>query len=771
MTADPRPPNNLRVQLTSFVGRERELDELARLLRHARLVTVAGAAGMGKTRMATELAARMLVEHPDGTWLVHMTAISDPAKVPREVAATLGAPEPYSESQAESLPVHIGARHLLLVLDDCEHLLDACAQTAEALLRACPGLRILATSHEPLRVPGEQVWRIAPMELPELGGTREPTLEAVAGSDAVRLFQARASLVQPHFSLTTENALATARLCHRLDGIPLAIELAAARLQMMSVDDILDRLEDRFHILSGGSRTVMPRHQTMRAALDWGHQLLNEPERKLFRRLSVFPGSFELRPAEAICAAPDLTVEQVLGHLSGLVDKSFVVALAEPGGHSRYRMLETIREYASECLLQAGEGDDVRRRHADHYLSLAEHAMRFHGQPSQAFWLERLEADHEDLRAALQWFRAHDRELSVRLVLALAWFWQMHGHLGEGREWLEGVLATPSLRSLDQAYALYWLSRMAYWQGEYGLARKLADRSLTGLRELGEEVLAGWVLSLLGSINTYAGDDERARACLEEVLTTTADDDVRRDAEMGMAELLLQRGDLAAARVHLEHCLASAEAPEARWRVTTAMLFLAMVEFFDGQYASARRLVVEVLELYRQLGNPYAASGALYAAAGLAVAAGDPERALRLCGAAAAERADIRAPLAPRWQALAQTAVVDPARAAVGTERADAAWAAGAQLSLDEAVAYALADSPTPPAQADRRAGDVRLLTRREREIALLVARGMTNRQIANQLVIAERTVEGHVERIRAKLGVRSRTGVAVWVVEQGWRR
>jgi len=735
------------------------------------MVTVAGAAGMGKTRLATELAARMLSEHPDGTWLVPMAPLSDPADIPREVAATLGATEPYSESQSDSLPAYIGARQLLLVLDDCEHLLDACAHMAEALLRACPGLRVLATSHEPLRVPGEQVWRIAPLGLPELGGNSQPTFEAVAGSDAVRLFQARASLVQPHFSLTAANALAATRLCHRLDGIPLAIELAAARLQMMSVDDILDRLEDRFHILSGASRGVMPRHQTMRAALDWGHQLLKEPERRLFRRLSVFPGSFELRPAEAICAAPDLTADQVLSHLSGLVDKSLVVAVTEPAGHTRYRMLETIREYASEFLLQAGEGDEVRRRHADHYLALAEHAMKFHGRPSQVFWLERLEADHDDLRAALQWCRAHDRELSVRLVLALAWFWLLHGHLGEGREWLEGVLATPSLRPLDQAYALYWLSRMAYWQGEYGLARRLADHSLTVLRELGEDVLAGWVLSLLGSINTYAGDDERARACFEEVLTTTDDDELRRDAEMGMAELLMQSGDLAAARDHLERCLASAEAPEVRWQITTGMLFLAMVDFFDGEFVRARRLVVEVLELYRQLGNPYAASGALYAAAGLAVAAGDPERALRLCGAAAAERTAIRAPLAPRWQALAQTAVVDPARAAVGPERADAAWAAGARLSLDEAVAYALSDSPASLVRADRTAGDVRLLTRREREIALLVARGMTNRQIANQLVIAERTVEGHVERIRAKLGVRSRTGVAVWVVEQGWRR
>jgi non-specific serine/threonine protein kinase len=466
-----------------------------------------------------------------------------------------------------------------------------------------------------------------------------------------------------------------------------------------------------------------------------------------------------------------MPADQVLGHLSRLIEKSLVVALQEAAGHTRYRMLETINKYAGERLMEAGEDEDVRRRHADHFLALAERAAKFHGQPSQAFWLERLAADHDDLRAAQQWCRVHDAAQSVRLALALGWFWLMRGHLGEGREGLEGVLATPSSTWLEQAHALYWLSRMTYWQGDYGLARELGEQSLAALRALGEDVLAGWVLSLLGSINAYAGHDERARACLEEVLATAADDEVRRDAEMGLGELLLQQGDLAGARRHLEHCLASATAPESRWHVTTGMLFLAMVNFFDGQHASARRLVAEVLELYRQLGNPYAVSAALYAAAGLAVAAGDPERALRLCGAAASERYAIRAPLAPRWQAMAQTVVVEPAQAALDSQRAAAAWSAGARLSMDEAVAYAIADPATAPAGAtDRTAVKVVPLTPREREVALLVARGLPNRQIGKQLVIAERTVEGHVERIRNKLGVHSRTGIAVWVVKQGWR-
>jgi predicted ATPase/DNA-binding CsgD family transcriptional regulator len=772
VTPDALPPSNLPVQLTSFVGRERELDELAALLRQGRLVTVAGAPGMGKTRIAAELATRVLAEHPDGTWAVSVAALSDATELPRELAATLGAREPFSESPLDTLLAHVGSRRMLLVLDDCEHLLDACARLAEALLTACPELRILATSHEPLRVPGEQVWRIPPLTLPELSSTDERALEAVAGSEAVRLFQARASLVRPHFSITPANARTVARLCHRLDGIPLAIELAAARVEMMSVDDILDRLEDRFRLLTGGGRTVMPRHQTLRAALDWGHQLLNPAEQMLFRRLSVFASGFELGPAEAVCASADLPADQVLGHLTRLVDKSLVVPALEPAGHTRYRMLETVRQYASERLSDAGEGDDVRRRHADHFLALAEQAATFHGRPSQTFWLERLEGDHDDLRAALHWYRDHDRERWVRLALALAWFWLGHGHLGEGRQWLQGILAEPSLAPLDGHYALYWLARMAHWQGEYTLARELGERSLAIARELGENVRAGWLLSLLGTINTYAGDDERARACLEEVLATSDDGELRWDAEIGMSEFLLQRGDLGGARSHLERCLASATAPEDRWEVVQGVLFLAMADFFEGQHATAHRRVMEVLELYRQLGNPYGASAALYAAAGLAVAAGDPERALRLCSAAASERDAIRAPLAPRWQMLAQTVVVDPARAALDQEQADAAWAEGTRLSLDEAVAYALTDPAAAPAvrwEGARQARDGGVLSRREREVALLVARGLTNRQIANQLVIAERTVEGHVERIRGKLQARSRTQVAVWVVKQGW--
>jgi non-specific serine/threonine protein kinase len=755
------PPSNLPVQLTSFVGREPELADLTHALRRARLVTIAGASGLGKTRLAIEVARRTVAEHPDGVWFASLAALTDPALVAREVATTLGVRDEAGATPLDAIRDRIGERELLLVLDNCEHLLDASARLVEHLLRDCAGLRVLATGHEPLRVPGERVWRIGPMALPDFDDGLA-AFETIAAAEAIQLFRARAGLVQPQFALTPVNVDVVARICERLDGIPLAIELAAARTEMMSVNDILARLEDRFRLLTRGSRTALPRHQTLRAALDWGHHLLNDDERKLFRRLSVFAGGFELAAAEAVGASPDLPAESILGHLSGLVDKSLVVPVAGPSGRSRCRMLETVRQYAGERLVEAGEGDDTRRRHADHLLGLAEQASVFERRPGQAAWLERLEADHDDLRAALRWCRAHDHERWVRLALALAWFWLVRGHLGEGREWLRGVLALPSLEPAARARTLFWLARLAFWQGEYDLAMERGHEGLAAYRALGDPVGTGWMLNMLGTTSLYAGDAPRAMAFLEDVFTTTDDIEVRLDTLISMGEVRLVSGDVAGARGPLEQALAEATGPESRWMVVNGVLFLAIADYFDREHRRARERLEEALDLFQQMGNRYALSGALYVAGALALAEAAPERALRLCGAAAALRDTIRAPLAPGWQDLAQSVVVEPARALVGVGRADAAMADGMRMSVAEAVAEARASAePASPAGGEGWGP----LSRREREVAVLVAQGMTNRQIADRLVIAERTVEGHLERIRGKLGLHTRTQIAVWVV------
>jgi len=754
------PPSNLPVQLTSFVGREPELTELAAALRQARLLTIAGASGLGKTRLAVELARQALPDHPDGVWFVSLAGVTDPAQVPREVATALGLRESYGGSAAEALPAHVGMRQLLLVLDNCEHLLDACARLIESLLRDCPAMKVLATGHEPLRVPGERVWRISPLGLPS-ADNGWASYEAVADAEAIRLFRARAGLVQPQFALTPANADAVAGICRRLDGIPLAIELAAARTEMMSVDDILARLEDRFRLLTGGSRTALPRHQTLRAALDWGHQLLNDDERRLFRRLSVFSGPFELAAAEAVAADGDLPAETVLGHLSGLVDKSLVVPAAGPDGRTRCRMLETVRQYAAERLLDAAEGDETRRRHADHFLAMSEVAAGFERRPGQAEWLARLEFDHEDLRAALLWYRAHDHQRWVRLALALSWFWLVRGHLSEGREWLGGVIAVPALAPPDRARVLYWLQRLAFWQADYRVAEDLGEEALVAYRSLGDELGAGWTLSMLGTTHLYAGETSRAADRFEEALAAATDVELRVDTLIAMGEMHLVVGDVPGARRPLEQAMAEASGPDGRWLVALGVLFLAIADFFDREHRRSRERLDEALDAFHQLGNRGLLSASLYVAGALVLAEGAPERALRLCGAAMAMRDTIRAPLAPGWQDLARSVVIEPATALVGAERADAALAEGARLSADDAVAEARM-AQLPATAAGEGWGP---LSRREREVAVLVAQGLTNKQIADHLVIAERTVEGHLERIRGKLGLRSRTQIAVWVV------
>jgi DNA-binding CsgD family transcriptional regulator/tetratricopeptide (TPR) repeat protein len=433
-------------------------------------------------------------------------------------------------------------------------------------------------------------------------------------------------------------------------------------------------------------------------------------------------------------------------------------------------MLETIRQYGAERLREAEEDDPLRSRHVEHFLALAEHAATFERRSGQADWLQRLEADHDDLRAALHWSHAHDRGRWARLTLALPWFWLVRGHLGESRDRLQGLLAEPSLSPVERARALHWLSRTALWLGDYEVASRLGEESLAHARALGEEELAGWTLSVLGSAYTYLGQDERGQAALEEMLALARDSEHRVDALVSLGELLLLRGDMAGARSRLEQGLAAGAGPDSRWTQATGTLFLAIVDYFEQDYHSARERVREALDTFRRVGHHYALAAALQMAAALALAAGDPPRTLRLAAAGDALRNAIRAPLARRWQAVVRSMVVEPAQAALPAGQAELAWAEGLRLGVDEAVDYALSDEPF----AGRESGagsspDAGPLSKREREVALLVARGQTNRQVARQLVIAERTVEGHLERIRGKLGVHSRTQIAVWVVEQGW--
>src|ERR671916_378267 len=473
-----RPPNNLPLELSSFVGREKELTEVERLLEHNRLVTLTGSGGCGKTRLALAAAGELVEGFEDGVWMVELASLADPSLVPQAVASTLGVREQPGRLPTETLSDYLGSRNVLLVLDNCEHLIGACAELAEALLHSCPNLRVLATSREALGITGEVAWPVPSLSLPDL--RRLPEVESLARYEAARLFLERTAAVNPTFALTEQNAVAVDQICYRLDGIPLAIELAAARAKVLSVEQIAERLDDSFGLLSAGGRTAMPRHRTLHATMDWSHELLSLEERALFRRLSVFAGGFTLEAAESVCAGAGLERDEVLDLLSHLVDKSLVI-MREESGEARYRLLETVRQYAREKLSESGEAEQASERHAGYYLALAEEAEPELKGAGQVAWLEQLEREHDNLRAAMRWLLGRgELEEAARLGWALWLFWGIRAHFAEGRRSMEQALSAEGSAGLTEAaraMALFVAGMMANYQGAHGSAEPLVEVS------------------------------------------------------------------------------------------------------------------------------------------------------------------------------------------------------------------------------------------------------------------------------------------------------
>jgi len=442
-------------RLTSFIGRESEIEEVRRLLGTTHLLTVVGIGGAGKTRLALQVADRMVDEFPHGVHLVELAQVTDPDLVMHAVASSLGVREDPDRPLIESLTGYLQARRLLLVLDNCEHLIDAVAGLATELLGAAPGVKLFCTSRESLAIAGEAAWRIPSLSVPD--PLRVFDRSALESFEAVRLFVERAAEVAPGFVLTEQNAPAVVQICRRLDGIPLAIELAASRVRVLTPDQIAARLDDRFRLLAGGSRTAMPRQQTLKAAMDWSYDLLTSNEAALLRRLSVFSRGCTLDAAEAVCAADDIGGYEVLDLLMRLVDKSLVVA-EEEEREIRYRLLETVRQYGRDKLVEAGEAPAVRHRHLDWFLALAERAGPKLHTADQLVWLRQLDADHDNIRGALEWaLESADGEIPARMASSLWWFWTLRGHTSEGSEWLYKALARAtepgSIRALTLASA------------------------------------------------------------------------------------------------------------------------------------------------------------------------------------------------------------------------------------------------------------------------------------------------------------------------------
>ena len=815
------PTNNLPAPRSSFVGREREIEEVERELAMTRLLTLTGVGGSGKTRLAPEVARDLVDAYPEGVWLVELAPLSEEALVPKAVAEALKIPERPAEPLADTLVEVLRDRALLLILDNCEHLLKSSALLVDKLLDSCPRLSILATSREALWVEGEIMWNVPPLSVPEPQGT--PSSEELEAYESVRLFVERARERSPSLSLSAPNALAVADICRMLDGIPLAIELAAARVDTLSVEQISERLEGSLELLTRGGRTAVPRHRTLKGTLEWSYGLLSEPERVLFRRLSVFAGGWTLEASEAVGSGEAVAQIEVLDLLSGLVEKSLVVTKRGHEGGARYRLLESIRQYALEKLEETGEVEDAKHAYAQYFLALAEEGEPELLGPRETQWYNRLEEEHDNIRAALSWsLEGADPELGFRLAGAIWWFWQRHGHLSEGLMWLDEGLARGSAASaIARAKALGGIGWLAYghadpdrmkesateglrlstearlgshhralflqvlgiasWQeGDYERATKLTEESVNLSREANElGVLANSLIELGTAFVWRVGGQERARAYYEEALAISR--------ELGSASVLrscvnclgltylLQREPERALPFFEEAAALCREAGD-----KTLLHFLVnnlgWVALLGGDLDRAEALHKESIALSKELGG---SMGTLVFLEGLACEAGakgEIERAARLFGVAEAWGEATGVGSWAAMHALAEPYLVE-ARSRLEQNAWTAAWEEGRAMSMDEALEYALSEeepstitssaAPTEQLSAplsEHPAG----LTPREVEVLGLVATGMTNVQVAQRLFLSPRTVQRHLNSIYHKLGVSSRVGATRFALDHG---
>jgi predicted ATPase/class 3 adenylate cyclase len=619
-------PNNLPTQTTTFVGMKREIASAVERLQTTRLLTLTGPGGSGKTRLALHLAADLLDRYPDGVWLVELAPVTDLVGVGPTVAAAAHIGERPGRPTVETISESLRSRQVLLVLDNCEHLIAACADLAVALIRACPRLTILATSREGLNVPGETLMPVPSLRVPD--GDRLPPLDELREYEAISLFVDRCSSYQPAFALTEDNAADVVRICRRLDGVPLALELAAARVRVLSVAQVAKRLDDRFHLLTGGGRTVVARQQTLRALIDWSYDLLNDSERVLLRRLSIFVRGWTLEAAEAVCAGEGIEREAILELHAHLVDKSLVLML-DSGGVARYAMLETIREYAREKLANSGDAPVLRQRHFDHFFRYALDTWLSTG-PERGFSLN-YGVEYENMRAALEWVQAEPNRSDQELLFAGSMFGPAaaRGRIGELRQILTAALARsdPSARTLGRARALHVAVMLAAMQGDYPVAAPLAEKAVQMLRDLGQKRELAYLLMMLARGDGSERTMSESRALFEEV------GDVWGVAMLLflMADVALQRGEYHTARSGHTESLALFRQLGDLQQSTMPLVSLGRLACIDGDYARARALIEETLSIRRRpdFNNPLQIAFALNSLGEVDRCEGDPARGAR----------------------------------------------------------------------------------------------------------------------------------------------
>ncbi len=687
------PRNNLRLEVTSFIGREREIQQAVQIVEASSILTLTGPGGVGKSRIGTRLARLLLDRFEDGTWIVECGTLTDPDFVLPSIVSTLGLTESAGRSLRDAIVEQLKGKRLLLVLDDCDPVLAQCAELATELARTCSNVRVVVTSREALGVPGEAILPIASLMMPAAGAAVHASdlLEV----DACRLFVERARAVQPGFELTDQNARSVAQLCRRLDGIPLAIELAAARVRALPVEQIAARLDDRFRLLTGGSRTVVARHQTLRATIDWSYDLLAEPERAVLRRLSVFAGGASLDAAESICAGDPVDPFDMLDVLGRLIDKSLV--LTDPAStEARFRLLETVREYARGRLVEADAGGATLRRHRDWYLSLVEEASpAFFRGPEPVEWLRRLDREHDDLRAALEWCldQPGEGEAGLRIAAGLWRYWEIRGHLTEGRSWLEQMLAAVGDDvSPLRANALTGAGSLAFMQGDFRAASTFHEGSLALHRQMGDRQSVAYAANNLANTAVQLGDHARARELYVETMALVHEAGDMRGVAFGsinLADVATRQGDYAAAQELYEQALATIRELGDRWMEAFAMDTFGRATSRAGDREAARSLHVEALAILEEIGDRRGVARVLTHLGELAVADGDTGLARGLFRQSLAIRQELgdMPGLATAMENLAGAVATDDAEAAARIH--------GAAESLREAIR-----SIVPPQEA-----------------------------------------------------------------------
>ena len=827
-------PNNLPLQVTSFVGREQQVEAVRAALMHrdTRLLTLTGPGGTGKTRLALQVAAELLDSFPDGLYFVPLASVTDPELVPSATAQVLDVREVPGRPLVGSLRDFLRSRQTLLILDNFEQVIAAAPFVAE-LVGAAPGLRVVVTSRAVLRLYGEREYPVPPLALPDR--RTAPTAQHLVQFEAVRLFAERARAARPDFAITDETAPAVAEICHRLDGLPLAVELAAARVRSLPPRTMLQRMERRLPLLTGGGRDLPARQRTLRDAIAWSYDLLEPEEQALFRRLAVFRGC-TLEAAEHVCAGepprPGATTTavvpleiDVLDGLASLVEKSLVRQEETADGEPRFRMLETVREFALERLAESDEAGAVHRRHAQAALQLAETSEPLLVGPEQSAWFATLEREHDNLRSALSWSQNQGyATLALRFAVALWWFWSAHGHVKEGRErvtsllkrfplradpatnpgrvdlhakvlWIAGMLASmqgdhPAARAhqeeslalrrtLGDPWAIFnsleGLGTITCFQGDYAASERYLHESLEIAAELDDPPSKAMALHALGNLKNELGELDAARAYYQESLAVLPPDSPLHGPRLSDAAVALDQGRYDEAEEQARFALEQFQRQGDRHVEALALATLGAVALARGDHVLAHARLTESITIQQDHGNVPGVAQVLERFVGLASAQGRMEGAARIAGAAEALRQRGGGPLSPAARARFDR-LVAPVRTSLGEEAYAEAWQLGHALDLEEAVSEALAiTEPVSPASADDTPPavialdvSVSVLSRREIEVAALIGQGMTNRQIAEALVIAEGTVANHVVHILSKLVFSSRAQVAVWAADHG---